>query len=695
MALSAGAVIAKFQADISAFQRGVATAKASVSSLGKGFKAVGSELASAGKAISIGMGVAATGMTALATAGLKTAGDLEAQRQGFIALLGSTEAADEAIRMIKRDAAATPFELPGLIEANKLLTTVTEDAPRSERFLLNIGKALATAGKGQAELDRIIVNLQQIGAVGKASMIDIKQFAFAGIPIFKMLEEEFGVTGEALEDMISGGEVSFEKLEQMFNSAGEEGGKFAKGFEAQAGTFNQLWSNLKDTYVITMDEIVRKTGLFDIVKKTLGTLINFIDANKDSIVNWLVNTGNQIVTFFNKAKAFFEPLIVLIKNFFSVPENRKAFFIAVFVAIGVAIGAFVTAFLIAHATIIGIFTALIAIVTFFQRAWQENWLGVRTVLTSFISFLFSFVETWINTWKKIIDFFIKAKDIIAKTIEEIKKNISEKWQSIKEFLFLVLNEIVDNIRNFFSMIASTIREKTEQAKQEALAIWNALKSGIISVANAILSSVTSAWNTLKSTLISLTTSIKDSIISAWNSLKSTVVSLAISLKDGVLSAWNSLKSSAISLIENMADGIMGAFEDLASGAIEWGTHLVQNFADGILAGLDWVTGAIDNLINTAKEKMGFSYNKFMPSEIWGEHMIQNFADGIKTALPDLTKALDMSIGNVTAFGENAEIGGEVTTTNQTIVNQSITANISDEIDVETLSERLAFKYRNA
>ena len=92
-----------------------------------------------------------------------------------------------------------------------------EDGNKSVDVLLDIGEALAAMGKGQAELDRIIVNLQQVGAIGYASMVDIKQFAYAGIPIFEMLQKQTGLAGDALADFISDGGVSFELLTEMFD----------------------------------------------------------------------------------------------------------------------------------------------------------------------------------------------------------------------------------------------------------------------------------------------------------------------------------------------------------------------------------------------------------------------------------------------------------------------------------------------
>lgn len=255
----------------------------------------------ASRRFAFGIGAAGTALSGVVGIGAKVAGDLEAARMGFITLLGSAEKADAILDRIKKDAASTPFELPGLVKANQLLTSVTKDGDRAQDMLLNVGKALAAMGGGQAELDRIIVNLQQIGAVGRASMLDIKQFAFAGIPIFELLKEELGATGEELESMISGGEITFELLEELFKTAGAEGGRFAEAFSNQAGTFNQLVSNMKDNLVIFLNDMLRGTGIFDGMKNAISGVNDFLSKNSDKIqeyisggLAWIKDNGDLV-----------------------------------------------------------------------------------------------------------------------------------------------------------------------------------------------------------------------------------------------------------------------------------------------------------------------------------------------------------------------------------------------------------------
>lgn len=240
-----------------------------IAGVGNSVNSFATKVASAAKVATAAMIAAASAGTVF---GVKTAGDLETVRQGFKTLLGSAEDADAIMRRIKQEAKRTPFEITGLSQATQLLSAVTHDGDRALDFVLNIGEGLAAMGRGQAELDRIAVNIQQIAATGRAFGIDIRQFAFAGIPIYEMLQEEIGLTGEALQAFIEEGGVTFELLEKLFKGATDEGGRWAGAFENQAGTFNQLVSNMKDSFAIFTADLVTRLGAFDLVKRAMQAI---------------------------------------------------------------------------------------------------------------------------------------------------------------------------------------------------------------------------------------------------------------------------------------------------------------------------------------------------------------------------------------------------------------------------------------
>lgn len=239
------------------------------------------------------LGAAAGG---LAGKGVQVAGQLEAMRQGFVTLLGSAEAADKTMARIKKEAAATPFELPGLTSATQALALVTKDGDKAIDVLLNVGKALAAAGKGQAELDRIIGNLQQISLTGQITEMDIRQFGMNGVNVLEILADYYGTTTEAAGEMVKNSKDAFGDLTAAFEKAGSEGGKFADGFKNQAGTFQQLWSNLMDTINIKLADFVTQTGIFDFVKKAIQGIIDVLP----TLVDWLTSAFNFFVSLKNR-----------------------------------------------------------------------------------------------------------------------------------------------------------------------------------------------------------------------------------------------------------------------------------------------------------------------------------------------------------------------------------------------------------
>lgn len=174
--------------------------------------------------------------------GIEYNAQIEKYTTGFTNMLGSAEAANEAIKAIQEDAARTPFDVASLTQANQLLISAGENAGYSRKVIMALGDAVSAAGGGNAELSRMAANLQQIANVGKASAIDIKQFAYAGINIYQVLAD---YTGKSVQDVQSM-TISYDTLSQALIAASEEGGRYYNSMDTQSQTMNGRVSTLKD-----------------------------------------------------------------------------------------------------------------------------------------------------------------------------------------------------------------------------------------------------------------------------------------------------------------------------------------------------------------------------------------------------------------------------------------------------------------
>lgn len=188
----------------------------------------------ASKALDVAVGFVQTGIEYNA--------QIEKYTTGFTNMLGSAEAANEAMKAIQEDAARTPFNVEALTQANQLLISAGENAGYSRKVIMALGDAVSATGGGNDELSRMAANLQQIANVGKASAIDIKQFAYAGINVYQVLADYTGKSVQEVQNMT----ISYDTLSQALIAASEEGGRYYNAMDTQSQTMNGRVSTLGD-----------------------------------------------------------------------------------------------------------------------------------------------------------------------------------------------------------------------------------------------------------------------------------------------------------------------------------------------------------------------------------------------------------------------------------------------------------------
>jgi tape measure domain-containing protein len=174
--------------------------------------------------------------------GIQYNAQIEKYTTGFTNMLGSAEAAQQVMSQIQEDAARTPFNVESLTKANQYLISAGENASYARKTIMALGDAVSATGGDNDELNRMAQNLQQIANVGKASAIDIKQFAYAGINIYQVLADYTGKSVQDVQNMT----ISYDLLSQALIAASEEGGRYYNAMDTQSQTMNGRVSTLKD-----------------------------------------------------------------------------------------------------------------------------------------------------------------------------------------------------------------------------------------------------------------------------------------------------------------------------------------------------------------------------------------------------------------------------------------------------------------
>lgn len=214
----------------------------SASSTGSGLTAALTKSQLLASAISTLSTAALSGAKQFVSMGIEYNAQIESYRVGLTNMLGDAQAANEAMAAIQEDAARTPFSVDSLTQANQLLISAGENAEYSRKVIMALGDAVSATGGGNAELSRMAANLQQIANVGKASAIDIKQFAYAGINVYQVLADYTGKTVQEVQNMT----ISYDLLSNALIAASEEGGRYYNAMDTQSQTMNGRVSTLKD-----------------------------------------------------------------------------------------------------------------------------------------------------------------------------------------------------------------------------------------------------------------------------------------------------------------------------------------------------------------------------------------------------------------------------------------------------------------
>lgn len=160
-------------------------------------------------------------------------------------LMGNTEQANALNNQLKNFALETPFELTEIQKSTQLLIAYGSSAGNVVDEMRMLGDV--ASGTSQP-LNEIAYLYGTVRTQQKANLIDLRQFANRGIPIFKELAK---VTKYTLQQLVEGGkdvDITFTDVEKAFKNMAAAGGQFHNMMSEQAKTLLGQTSNLSDAW---------------------------------------------------------------------------------------------------------------------------------------------------------------------------------------------------------------------------------------------------------------------------------------------------------------------------------------------------------------------------------------------------------------------------------------------------------------
>lgn len=192
----------------------------------------------------------------------------------FGTMLKSTDKAAALMKDLTKFAAETPFGLQSAASGAKQLLAYGSTADTVIKELTMLGDV--AAGTGQ-QIGDIVYLYGTLRTQGRAYLMDIRQFAGRGIPIYDELAKVLNTSKDKVNDFVSAGKVGFKEVELAFKNMTAEGGLYGGLMEQQSKSIGGRLEALKDN----IDSIFNTIG-----KDSEGVIYKSIDGLNTLVENY-------------------------------------------------------------------------------------------------------------------------------------------------------------------------------------------------------------------------------------------------------------------------------------------------------------------------------------------------------------------------------------------------------------------------
>lgn len=549
--------------------------------------------------------------------------EFETYTTQFGVLLGSTTAAKDRLADLAKFGASTPFELPELVRADKVLQSF---GIHSQEMLTTVGDVAAGTGTSFEDM-ALLMGKFSAGATGEA----ISRFAELGIASRKELADlglQFSKSGELLTPLPEAMTV----VNQLMKD------KFGGMMDAQSQTFDGMVSNLSDWKETTLRTL--GAPIFEVVKDKLGVLLEFI--NRPEVQAGIATFAQSLATGIGNTITFISdtviPAFLAAWNFISPTIGAVVPIIAAVVASFATGGS--------SANQLG---SLI-------NTLGATWVALQPVINSVVNIVRDVVLTGFG----IVQTFIQAHSTQINTI------ISTTWQIIQVLINAAMVAITNYIIPALTTIAAFIAAHSDTIKAIFQGVWTVIQ-GIVQVAisivqgvlkttlalitgdwdgawNAIKAMFSGVWDGIKTIVSGAITVIKSELSLAWSAVSEAATSVWNRIRDSISTSVGNIKTSIITNISNAVDYVEG----LPGRMYNAGSAMIENLRSGIQ---DKINGMLDYVRRKLKELsdlMPGSEPKDTTSPLYnlgrrGAALVTNFQAGIESASASLRSSVTQAI----------------------------------------------------
>lgn len=531
--------------------------------------------------VALQLGKVGAGLTALITApiigigagAVAAATSMDSLVRGLTAVSSTSEDVNKELDRLQEVA-----KLPGLgfqdaIQGSTRLQAAGFSAKEAEGALQAFGNALATVGKGKADLSGVTLALGQIASKGKVSAEEINQLAERIPQIRVAMQGAFGTADTKTLQKMEVGAFEF------VNKVVAELSKLPK----VTGGIQNDFENFSDAVFKTKAALGQ--ALLPIVHDALGILTDLVGKVKEG-ADWFKTLDPPV----QKAALAFVAVVAAAGPLLLSLAGVSAAIGTIGSLIGTGgilggLGLTTLGFLGWAAAIPLVLAALLALGTWVYSNWapitavvKQAWDGISEIWSTAWG---SITGKITGIWSKFLSDSDSMWKPVAKFFQDIWNDVDGPWHGIWSALATWLKGVWDGIAGAGDSIWGAAKktvggvwDQVEAAWRSAwgttetwlLRQWTDIATTGVSVWGAAKNATATAWDTVATAWASAWNAATGVIASAWDEIKNTATSAWGTIVSSVSNVWSSVAGAWQSTWRTISSSITGVWEAIASTA---------------------------------------------------------------------------------------------------------------------------------
>lgn len=514
----------------------------------------------------------------------------------FTTLLKSAPAAQQRLKELADFGAKTPFELPEVVDADKILQGFglhSEEAAKKFGFsgaqIRTIAGDVASGTGTKFDEMALLLGKFSAGATGEA----ISRFQELGITTRDELTKmglKFSASGQLLSPL----------PESMNVVLGLMKDKYGGLMDVQSSTFGGMVSNLQDWVAGTLRTLGQP--IFEVVKEKLGDLLSFLSAPStmaalDALAHGLaVGIGGAmdflstvIIPALSTAFQALKPVFALVGQLFSGAGQQSGM-------LGTALNALGGVWTTFQGLVAAVVPAIRSVVLTVFGAVQDFLKAHSSEISAVLKLAWATIGDVVKLTVAIVkDAIIPAFKAIAAFIAahktEITTLLSAAWTIISAVITAALAIIRGVVQTALALLKGDWSGAWDAIKQMVATVWDSIKQLIGGALTLIKTELSLAWEAVKAVAGPAWDAIKSAITTPLTNAKTAISGTIDALKATLSGAWESIKSGARSAWDGIADAIGGAFGGITS-KIDSVLSAVKRAINKAIDGFNTLSGAV-------------------------------------------------------------------------------------------------------